>query len=117
MRVALICTDKPGHLDVRKANREAHLAHIRDTGVVEMAGPLLGTGGEMEGSLVILDVPDLAAAEGDTILDAFVFARAEAAITDVWSAGRHLVTSGRHIARDRITARYGAVIRRLTDRL
>ncbi|MDA0963274.1 MAG: formimidoylglutamate deiminase, partial [Proteobacteria bacterium] len=48
--------------------------------------------------LVALDHghPDLAAAEGDTILDAFVFARAEAAITDVWSAGRHLVTGGRH---------------------
>jgi uncharacterized protein YciI len=71
MRVALICTDKPGHLDVRKANREAHLAHIRDTGVVEMAGPLLGTGGEMEGSLIVLDVPDLAAAEAWAAADPY----------------------------------------------
>ena len=71
MRVALICTDKPGHLDVRKANREAHLAHIRDTGVVEMAGPLLGTGGEMEGSLVILDVPDLLAPEAWAAADPY----------------------------------------------
>ena len=63
MRVALICTDKPGHLEVRKANREAHLAHIRDSGVVEMAGPLLSPEGEMSGSLIVLDVPDLAAAE------------------------------------------------------
>lgn len=71
MRVALFCTDKPGHLEVRKANREAHLAHIRDTGVVEMAGPLLSTGGEMEGSLVVLDVPDLAAAEAWAAADPY----------------------------------------------
>lgn len=71
MRVALFCTDKPGHLEVRKANREAHLAHIRDTGVVEMAGPLLSTDGEMEGSLVVLDVPDLAAAEAWAAADPY----------------------------------------------
>lgn len=63
MRVALICIDKPGHIEVRKANREAHLAHIRDTGVVEMAGPFLSEAGEMCGSLVVLEVPDLAVAQ------------------------------------------------------
>lgn len=69
--------------------------------------------------LVALDGghPDLVAATGDTILDAFAFARAEAAIADVWSAGRHVVTGGRHIDRDRIAARYRETMRRLTDRL
>ncbi len=62
MRVALICRDRPGALAVRKANRQAHLDYIAASGVVEMAGPLLD-GGEMAGSLLILDVPDLAAAE------------------------------------------------------
>ena len=62
MRVALICIDKPGHIEVRKANREAHLAHIRETGVVEMAGPFLSEAGEMAGSLVVLEVSDLQAA-------------------------------------------------------
>ncbi len=62
MRVALICIDKPGHIEVRKANREAHLAHIRETGVVEMAGPFLSDAGEMAGSLVVLEVADLQAA-------------------------------------------------------
>ncbi len=56
MLIALICTDKPGALDLRKANREAHLAYIDDTGVVAMAGPLLDDAGEMAGSLVVLDV-------------------------------------------------------------
>ncbi|MCE8005557.1 YciI family protein [Aestuariivita sp.] len=63
MRFALMCKDKPDHLDVRKANREAHLAYIRRTGVVEMAGPLLDAGGAMVGSLIVLDCDDLTAAQ------------------------------------------------------
>ena len=31
---ALICTDKPGAIETRKANREAHLAYVAGTGVV-----------------------------------------------------------------------------------
>ena len=33
MRVALICIDKPEYLEVRKANREAHLAYIAASGL------------------------------------------------------------------------------------
>ncbi|WP_149754896.1 YciI family protein [Roseivivax sediminis] len=62
MLVALIARDKPDSLEIRKANRDAHLAYIEATGVVTQAGPLIVDGG-MAGSLVILDVPDLAAAE------------------------------------------------------
>ena len=60
---AVICRDKPGHLETRLANRAAHLAYIEETGCVAMAGPFLD-GGQMCGSLVVLDLPDLAAAEG-----------------------------------------------------
>ncbi len=63
MRVALICRDKPGHLQVRLDNRSAHLAHIDASGVVEMAGPFLSPEGQMTGSLVILNVETLQAAE------------------------------------------------------
>ncbi|WP_407493830.1 YciI family protein [Pseudooceanicola sp. MF1-13] len=63
MLVALMAQDKPGALDVRKANRDAHLAYINDTGVVAQAGPLLDNAGEMCGSLVILDVADMDAAQ------------------------------------------------------
>ncbi|KJZ19343.1 YciI family protein [Loktanella sp. S4079] len=63
MRFALITTDKPGALDIRKANRDAHLAYIAETGVVEMAGPFLDENAEMCGSLIILEVADLAAAQ------------------------------------------------------
>ena len=64
MLIALIAKDKPGALQVRKDNREAHLAYIDATGVVSQAGPLLDDAGEMAGSLVILDVADMAAAQG-----------------------------------------------------
>jgi uncharacterized protein YciI len=62
MRVALICIDKTGALQTRLDNRAAHLAHIGSSGVVEMAGPFLQDGA-MIGSLIILDVADMAAAE------------------------------------------------------
>ena len=53
---AVICTDKSGSLDIRKANRDAHLGYIEETGVVLMAGPFLDDNGNMCGSLVILSV-------------------------------------------------------------
>ena len=56
MLYAVICTDKPGHLDVRKANRDAHLAYIKSSGVVVQAGPFLNDASEMYGSLLVLDV-------------------------------------------------------------
>lgn len=59
---AVICRDKPGALQIRLDTREAHLAHIRDSGMVFMGGPLIEEG-EMRGSLVILDAADLAAAQ------------------------------------------------------
>ncbi len=59
MRVALICRDKPGHLETRLANRAAHLDHINTSGVVEMAGPFLNSEGQMTGSLLVLNVETL----------------------------------------------------------
>ncbi|KRS16881.1 YciI family protein [Roseovarius indicus] len=63
MLIALIARDKPGALEIRTENREKHLAYLKETGVVSQAGPLLGDDGNMCGSLVILDVEDMAAAE------------------------------------------------------
>jgi hypothetical protein len=63
MRVALICRDKPGHLETRLANRAAHLDHITTSGVVEMAGPFLNTEGQMTGSLLVLNVETLEQAQ------------------------------------------------------
>ncbi|MBN8187932.1 YciI family protein [Salipiger thiooxidans] len=63
MLIALIAKDKKGALQTRKDNREAHLAYIDSTGVVTQAGPLLDDAGDMSGSLVILDVADMSAAQ------------------------------------------------------
>ena len=63
MRFVLMTKDKIGALQTRKDNREAHLTYIADTGVVEMAGPVLDDASEMCGSLIVLEVADLAAAQ------------------------------------------------------
>lgn len=55
--------DKPGALQTRMDNREAHLAYVAETGVVEMAGPVLDDEGQMCGSLIVLEAEDLAAAQ------------------------------------------------------
>nr|WP_170807095.1 YciI family protein [uncultured Ruegeria sp.] len=62
MLIALIARDKDGALQTRLDNRAAHLAYIEETGVVAQAGPLLN-GDAMIGSLIILEVEDLAAAQ------------------------------------------------------
>lgn len=62
MLIALIARDKDGALQTRLDNRAAHLAYIEETGVVAQAGPLLD-GDAMIGSLIVLDVADMAAAQ------------------------------------------------------
>lgn len=74
MRVAIICKDKPGSLQIRLDNRTAHLEHIKTSGLVEMAGPFLNETGEMSGSLVILEVADLAAAQQWAATDPYALA-------------------------------------------
>ncbi len=74
MRVTLICHDKPGALQTRLDNRAAHLAHIESTGVVEMAGPFLDQAGQMTGSLIVLQVDDLAAAKAWAEADPYAMA-------------------------------------------
>lgn len=71
MRVALICIDKPGAQQTRLENRAVHLAHIADSGVVELAGPFLNPEGQMTGSLIILNVETLADAQTWAMLDPY----------------------------------------------
>ncbi|MEP5155155.1 YciI family protein [Planktotalea sp.] len=62
MLIALMAKDKEGALQTRKDNREAHVAYLKETGVSQ-AGPFLDANGDMCGSLIVLDVEDMAAAE------------------------------------------------------
>ena len=78
MLFAVICRDKPGHLQTRLDTRAAHLAYIEATGIVKMAGPFLEAG-QMCGSLVVVEADDLAGAEawaaGDPYAAAGLFER------------------------------------------
>lgn len=61
--------------------------------------------------------PALCALEGEQILDGICFAAGDTIVSDVWSAGRHQVKAGRHIARDAVIARYRTAIKGLIDTL
>jgi formimidoylglutamate deiminase len=65
--------------------------------------------------IVVLDRdhPSLAAAQGDVILDAWIFSADNTALSDVICGGAHLVSGGRHRAHDRLLARYRETVRRL----
>ena len=78
----LACFDKADSLALRMATREAHLAYMagkRDE--VKLAGPLLDEAGDMAGSLLIVEVADLAAAKalnaGDPYTKAGLWDRVE----------------------------------------
>lgn len=55
--------------------------------------------------------------KGDTLLDAFLFAGRDGLVTDLWSAGRHIVKNSQHISRDAVAARFRAVMQRLRGAL
>ena len=69
--------------------------------------------------LVALDgtALDMAGRTGDRILDTFIFAGDDRWVCDVWSAGRHVVRDGRHIARPQIRTRYRKALGELEDAL
>ena len=61
---ALSCIDKPGALDLRMATRPAHLAYMGEKSqMLKLGGPLLDAAGQMAGSLLVIEAPDLAAAK------------------------------------------------------
>jgi hypothetical protein len=68
MQYAIYGLDKPNGLELRKANRDAHVAHLRrHIDNIVVAGPLLSDdGATMIGSLIVIDFADKAQ------LDAFL---------------------------------------------
>ncbi len=63
------------------------------------------------------DAPDLIGKRGDMLFDSFIFSGSSDMVTDVWSAGRHMVRGGAHIKRDAITKNYKKTIQSLQQRL
>ncbi len=79
MLFALICTDKPDGLPIRKANRPDHLAYLESLGdTLLFAGPFTEEDGQtMNGSLIVIDAESLrearAIADGDPFAKAGLF--------------------------------------------
>lgn len=65
--------------------------------------------------LVAIDSDDIAfcGLSTEQFLDGWLFAADDRVVSDVWSAGRHCVQNGRHIARERICNNYRAEINQL----
>tara|TARA_R110000850_G_scaffold80204_1_gene172459 strand:- start:475 stop:759 length:285 start_codon:yes stop_codon:yes gene_type:complete len=64
MLFCLICTDKPDALDLRLANRDAHLKYWIEAGVTKIGGPFTNDDASvMNGSMLVIDVENRAAAE------------------------------------------------------
>ncbi len=60
---------------------------------------------------------DLTGRQGDMILDCYIFAGDDSLVTNVWSAGRHLVRNGAHVDRNEIVKQYLKSMARLEDLL
>lgn len=80
MHFYIRCVDKPGHLDVRKANRDDHLAYIKGgfADRIVAAGPTLDPDMEgMNGSVFIIEFDSIedarAFADGDPYAKAGLF--------------------------------------------
>lgn len=54
--------------------------------------------------------PTLCALTDSQIFDGYVFSANDSVVTDVWSAGRHMVQDGRHVAQSQIIANFRVAI-------
>ncbi|MER8702552.1 MULTISPECIES: YciI-like protein [unclassified Mesorhizobium] len=74
MLFALICKDKPGSLQVRLDTRSDHIAFLEGLNgdkKLGFAGPFLDADGKPDGSLVVVEAPDLAAAKALSAADPY----------------------------------------------
>jgi formiminoglutamate deiminase len=71
------------------------------------------------GDLVAINSEDpaLAALPEDRLLDGWVFAGGNRLVTDLWSAGRHMVRGGRHLAREAIVRSWRKAVRDIISAL
>ena len=83
MLYALICSDKPNSLAIRKAKRPEHVEYLKGLGAaLKLAGPFTEADGEsMNGSLIVIEAASPQAAKeiaaGDPYAKAGLFASVE----------------------------------------
>jgi uncharacterized protein YciI len=66
MLFAVICTDKPGSLQLRMDTRPQHVAYLdglNAQGALKFAGPFLGADEKPNGTLAVISAADMKAAE------------------------------------------------------
>lgn len=74
MLFALICKDKPASLQVRLDTRPEHVAFLEGLNgdrKLAFAGPFLDAEGKPNGSLVVVEAPDVAAAQALSAADPY----------------------------------------------
>jgi uncharacterized protein len=74
MLFAFICTDKPGHLQLRLDTRPDHVVFLKDLnakGVLKFAGPFLDDEGKSNGTLTVIEAADKAAAQAICAADPY----------------------------------------------
>lgn len=104
---------------LRDKSRAVYATEARSTGRVLLDAALKGGAQALQretGSIAVGQMADLMAldsssssflaVENDHWLDAWIFANDDRLITDVWSAGAHVVSEGRHVHREKIDSRY-----------
>ena len=70
---AIQCADKPGMAEARAATRQTHLDYLAaNADSVVLGGVTYGADGEKDGSVWIVNLPDLAAAEAFAAAEPFV---------------------------------------------
>ncbi len=72
MYFVLTAIDKANSLPARLSAREAHMAFVKETGVVRLGGPFLDAKGDMAGSLIIFEAADMDAAKAWHARDPYV---------------------------------------------
>ena len=73
----------------------------------------IGPGKRADFVVLDQDHPALTAAQGDSLLDAWLFAADNAAIKSVYCRGVPVVQNGRHVAREELAQRYRKALARL----
>ncbi|RVD45490.1 MAG: hypothetical protein EOS30_26770 [Mesorhizobium sp.] len=74
MLFALICKDKPGSLQVRVDTRPAHVAFLEALNgekKLAFAGPFLDADGKPNGTLAVIEAPDMAGAQALSAADPY----------------------------------------------
>lgn len=115
---------------LRDRQRAVLATATASTGRVLFAGAALGgaqAAGRKAGQIAVGYLADLLALDdscidlthqqGDSLLDAYIFAGDDRMVTDVWAAGRHLVRAGQHLKQAEITGRYQQTLRSIQQRL